>query len=68
MPITQLSGIANVIQLTMVSAERVFELLDEAEETADAPSATVITSPRGAVQFDNVSFRYKADVPLSPRS
>src|SRR6476619_826827 len=29
MPITQLSGIANVIQLTMVSAERVFELLDE---------------------------------------
>jgi ATP-binding cassette, subfamily B, multidrug efflux pump len=64
MPITQLSGIANVIQLTMVSAERVFELLDEPEETPDAPSATAIASPRGAVQFDNVSFRYKADVPL----
>ena len=34
MPITQLSGIANTIQLTIVSAERVFELLDEPEEHA----------------------------------
>jgi len=64
MPITQLSGIANVIQLTIVSAERVFELLDEPEEIPDAANATAIASPRGAVQFDNVSFRYKADVPL----
>ena len=64
MPITQLSGIANVIQLTMVSAERVFELLDEPEETPDSANATVIASPRGAVQFDAVSFRYKEAVPL----
>jgi ATP-binding cassette subfamily B protein len=64
MPITQLSGIANVIQLTMVSAERVFELLDEPEETPDAAAAVAIPSPRGAVQFDAVSFRYKEDVPL----
>jgi len=64
MPITQLSGIANMIQLTIVSAERVFELLDEPEETPDAADAKVITAPRGAVQFDNVSFRYKEEVPL----
>ena len=64
MPITQLSGIANTIQLTIVSAERVFELLDEAEETPDADHATVIAAPRGAVQFDAVSFRYKEAVPL----
>ena len=64
MPITQLSGIANTIQLTIVSAERVFELLDEAEETPDAAAAAALVSPRGAVQFDAVSFRYKADVPL----
>ena len=30
MPITQLSSMANTIQLTIASAERVFELLDEA--------------------------------------
>jgi ATP-binding cassette subfamily B protein len=64
MPIAQLSGIANTIQLTVVSAERVFELLDEPEEAPDAPDATVITNPRGAVQFDAVSFRYKDTVPL----
>ena len=64
MPITQLSGIANMIQLTIVAAERVFELLDEPEEPPDAANATTIASPRGAVQFDAVSFRYKDDVPL----
>src|SRR4029079_4249019 len=64
MPITQLSGIANMIQLTIVAAERVFELLDEPEEPADAPDAKVIANPKGAVQFDAVSFKYKEDVPL----
>jgi ATP-binding cassette subfamily B multidrug efflux pump len=64
MPITQLSGIANVIQLTIVSAERVFELLDEPEETSDAEGAKAIAAARGAVQLDDVSFRYKEDVPL----
>jgi ATP-binding cassette subfamily B protein len=64
MPIMQLSGIANMIQLTIVAAERVFELLDEPEEAPDAPTAATIPAPRGAVQFDHVSFRYKPDVPL----
>jgi ATP-binding cassette subfamily B protein len=64
MPIMQLSGIANMIQLTVVAAERVFELLDEPEEAPDAADATVIAQPRGAVRFDAVSFRYKEDVPL----
>jgi ATP-binding cassette subfamily B protein len=64
MPITQLSGIANMIQLTMVAAERVFELLDEPEETPDVAGAVAIEHPRGAVQFDAVGFRYKADIPL----
>ena len=64
MPITQLSGIANTMQLTMVSAERVFELLDEPEETPEPVNAAVIARPRGAVQFDAVGFRYANDVPL----
>ena len=38
MPITQLSTIANTIQLTIASAERVFELLDEPEEPAESPA------------------------------
>jgi len=67
MPITQLSGIANVIQLTIVSAERVFELLDEPEETPDSADTKALASARGAVQFDDVSFQYKPEVPLIER-
>ena len=49
MPITQLSSIANTIQLTIASAERVFELLDEPEELPDAADAQAIAAPRGDV-------------------
>ena len=64
MPITQLSSIANTIQLTVASAERVFELLDEEEETAGRAPAAASPHPRGDVQFDHVSFSYKPDAPL----
>ena len=64
MPITQLSSIANTIQLTIASAERVFELLDEAEEPADAPGAAAPADARGHVQFDQVAFSYQPEVPL----
>jgi ATP-binding cassette subfamily B protein len=63
-PITQLATIANVIQLTIASAERIFELLDEQEEIAEAADAKVIEFPRGEVQFQHVKFSYKEDVPL----
>jgi len=64
MPITQLSSIANTIQLTIASAERVFELLDEAEEPADAPGAAAPADARGHVQFDQVAFSYTPEAPL----
>src|SRR2546425_7601096 len=64
MPITQLANIANVIQLTIASAERVFELLDEQEEIPDAAEVPVLAFPKGEVQFQHVTFRYNEDVPL----
>ena len=64
MPISQLSSIANTVQLTVASAERVFELLDEPEEPADAPDARVPATPRGDVQFDHIAFSYAPEVPL----
>jgi len=63
-PITQLSSIANTIQLTISSAERVFELLDEPEEVPDAADATDMIVPRGEVQFAHVRFGYQPGVPL----
>ena len=64
MPITQLSSIANTMQLTIASAERVFELMDEAEEPADTPVAAVPATPRGEVEFDHIAFSYQPEAPL----
>jgi ATP-binding cassette subfamily B protein len=63
-PITQLANIANVIQSTIASAERVFELLDEEEEIPEATNAVVIESPKGEVQFQHVKFGYQEDALL----
>jgi ATP-binding cassette subfamily B protein len=63
-PIAQTANIANIIQSTIASAERVFEILDELEEIPDAPDAKVIEFPRGEVIFENVRFGYKEDVTL----
>jgi ATP-binding cassette subfamily B protein len=63
-PIMQTANIANVLQSTIAAAERVFELLDEAEESPERPDALVLTRPQGAVRFDDVAFRYQDDTPL----
>ncbi|SHK37761.1 ABC transporter ATP-binding protein [Desulforamulus aeronauticus] len=63
-PIMQMANIANIIQSTIASAERVFELLDEVEEKPEAENATVLQFPRGEVKFQQVDFGYREDVPL----
>lgn len=63
-PIVQTADIANVIQSTIASAERVFELLDETEEIPDPHNAKVIEEPKGRVKFNKVDFGYKKDVTL----
>jgi ATP-binding cassette subfamily B protein len=63
-PIAQTANIANILQSTIASAERVFEILDEVEEIPDKEDALVITAPRGEVKFQNVRFGYKEGVPL----
>src|SRR5437588_443433 len=60
-PITQLANFANVIQSSMASAERIFELLDEQDEVPEAADAKVIEHPDGAVEFDHVRFGYSPD-------
>ncbi|OXS53095.1 ABC transporter [Cohnella sp. CIP 111063] len=66
MPLVQTANIANVIQSTIASAERVFELLDEAEEIpeASADRAVSLASPRGDVAMHGVNFGYKEDAML----
>ena len=65
MPITQTASIANVLQSTVASAERVFELLDETEEAPDAAEPRQARAhARATSRFEDVLFRYNADTPL----
>jgi ATP-binding cassette subfamily B multidrug efflux pump len=64
MPLAQLGSMANLLQSGVASAERVFSLLDEDEESAEpAPSASPVFG-RGRLVFEDVSFSYSPDKPL----
>jgi ATP-binding cassette subfamily B protein len=72
-PLTQVASMANLLQSGVASAERVFDLLDADEQEADPTSPALPAAGRaqgalldrsGRVEFENVSFRYKADQPL----
>ncbi|MEF9991692.1 MAG: ABC transporter ATP-binding protein [Romboutsia sp.] len=58
-PISQTANIANIIQSTVASAERVFELLDEKEIKPDEINNKVIENPKGSVIFEHVKFGYE---------
>lgn len=59
MPIAQTANIANLIQSTIASAERVFEVLDEEEEAPESTQPVMIAAPKGKVEFQHVKFGYK---------
>lgn len=63
-PILQVANIASILQSTIASAERVFEVLNEDEEIPDREDAQVIAFPKGQVRFEHIKFGYKDDAPL----
>jgi ATP-binding cassette subfamily B multidrug efflux pump len=60
-PITQIANLMNTIQSTVASAERVFEVLDEAEMDNQPSSVPVVENSPYKVQFDHVQFGYSED-------
>ncbi|MDO8107524.1 ABC transporter ATP-binding protein [Isoptericola sp. b441] len=63
-PITQVAAMMNLLQSGVASAERVFELLDEAEQSPEPADPAGVPAVRGRVAFEDVSFRYVEDAPL----
>ncbi|MCK9901747.1 ABC transporter ATP-binding protein/permease [Frankia sp. Cpl3] len=63
-PLTQLASMANMLQSGVASAERVFELLDAAEQDPDPLVPARPGEARGRVAFEHVAFRYEPDTPL----
>lgn len=69
-PINETANIINELQSAAAAAERVFRLLDEAEETPDDEGCTVFTKDKtesgkvyvdGKVDIDHVNFGYRSD-------
>ena len=60
-PIQQLSQLYTTYQSGMAALDKIFDLLDEQPEIADAPDATVLPRVRGELTFEKVSFRYGSE-------
>ena len=57
-PINEVSNIINELFSALAAAERVFNLLDEEEESPDAIGASTLTDVEGHVEMEHVSFGY----------
>lgn len=62
-PLTQVASMYNSLQSGIASAERIFDLLDAPEESAE-PTAAAPASGAGRVEFEHVCFGYRPDTPV----
>ena len=63
-PINEFANILHEFQSAFSAAERVFRILDEPEEKADAADARTLSQVKGDVCFDDVSFAYTPNKPV----
>ncbi len=63
-PLSELGGMAAVVQSGTASAERVFSLLDEDEQEPDAADAPSLVDGPGVIEFEHVKFSYSPEKPL----
>jgi ATP-binding cassette subfamily B protein len=64
MPLSHLASMAATFQSGIASLERVLELIDAEEESAEPPETTDGPPARGRVVFDDVHFSYDPAKPL----
>ncbi len=60
-PINETANLMSEFQSAIAAAERVFNLMDELEESVDAKDAYELTDVEGNVTFKDVSFGYTKD-------
>ena len=64
MPLTQLASLMNIFQSGIASLERVLELLDAEEQSADPEPEPQTRPTRGRITFEDVTFSYDPAIPL----
>src|SRR5512135_3124792 len=63
-PLMQVASMANLLQSGVASAERVFQLLDAPEQSAEPAQPARPAEVRGRVSFEHVRFQYTPEQPL----
>jgi len=63
-PLAAMSNARVEFATSLVSFERVFEVLDLEHDIRQVPDAVDLRPMQGAIEFDNVSFRYESDTPV----
>ncbi|MVX63442.1 ATP-binding cassette domain-containing protein [Clostridium chromiireducens] len=63
-PINNITSVATQLQAALASCERIFSVIDEEPEKADAKDSEDIAGCEGNVKFENVSFSYDKKVKL----
>jgi len=63
-PISDLSEKFNILQSAMASSERIFDLLETPVEIRSPERPAPLQQVRGEIEFRNVSFAYRADIPV----
>lgn len=63
-PISALARVIEDLQQAIAGAERVFEVMDTEPDIKDSPNAVHLTSCKGVITFEDVSFSYIDDVPV----
>ena len=60
-PFKGLTKTNNVVQQGLAGASRIFEMLDQASDVVERPTATALQGFREGVRFEDVTFRYEAE-------
>ncbi len=63
-PFNEISGVLTELQNAFACAARLFELMDEASVTPDAPDARVLEEADGTVELSEVAFSYAPEQEL----
>jgi len=63
-PFNEISGVVTELQNSLVCARRLFDLIDEKEETPDTDGAASLENINGKVELEHVNFSYTKETPL----
>ncbi len=63
-PIKRFTKVLNVLQMALVAAERVFEIMDTEPDVVEKENPVTLTEVKGGMKFEHVEFAYKNGEPV----